>query len=101
LQSDPLKLGSCKFNVIINIINITLRSDVAAKLKTLGYKFIKIPNIFRSGIARLVPHHFLCKAITFSFLNFSSLSWHKVSSFVGLHQNLPSNFIFPFLGFWA
>jgi hypothetical protein len=48
LQSDPLKLGSCKFNVIINIINITLRSDVAAKLKTLGYNFTEIPNIFRS-----------------------------------------------------
>jgi hypothetical protein len=37
LQPDPLKLGSCKFNVIINIINITLRSDVSVKPKTLGY----------------------------------------------------------------
>jgi len=26
LQSDPLTLGSCKYNVIINIINITLES---------------------------------------------------------------------------
>jgi hypothetical protein len=48
LQSYPLKLWSCKFNVIINIINITLRSDVAAKPKTLGYSFAEIPNIFRS-----------------------------------------------------
>ena len=36
LQSDPLKLGLCKFNVIINIINITLGSGVAATPKTLG-----------------------------------------------------------------
>jgi hypothetical protein len=48
LQSDPLKLGLCKFNVIINIINITLGSGVAAKLKTLGYNFAKKPNIFTS-----------------------------------------------------
>jgi hypothetical protein len=34
LQSNPLKHGLCKFNVIINIINITLGSDVAAKSKT-------------------------------------------------------------------
>jgi hypothetical protein len=37
LQPDPLKLGSFKFNVIINIINITL-----------GYSFVKKPNTFRS-----------------------------------------------------
>jgi hypothetical protein len=48
LQSDPLKLRSCKFNVIINIINITLGSGVAAKLKTLEYSFAKKPNTFRS-----------------------------------------------------
>jgi hypothetical protein len=48
LQPDPLKLGSCKFNVIIKIINITLESGVAAKPKTLGYNFIKRPNTFRS-----------------------------------------------------
>jgi hypothetical protein len=30
LQPNPLKLGLCKFNVIINIINITLGSGVAA-----------------------------------------------------------------------
>ena len=48
LQPNPLKLGSSKFNVIINIINITLRSDVAAKLKTLGYKFTERPNTFKS-----------------------------------------------------
>jgi len=41
LQLDPFKLGSCKFNVIINIINITFRSGVAAKLETLGYSFTK------------------------------------------------------------
>jgi len=47
LQSDPLKLGSFKFNVIINIINITLGSGVAAKPKTIGYNFPERPKIFR------------------------------------------------------
>jgi hypothetical protein len=41
LQSDPLKLGSCKFNVIINIINIILGLGVAATPKTLRYSFAK------------------------------------------------------------
>ena len=48
LQPNPLKLRSCKFNVIINIINITLRSDVAAKSKTLEYNFAEKPNTFKS-----------------------------------------------------
>jgi len=48
LQPNQLKLGSCKFNVIINIINITPRSGVAAKPKTLGYSFAERPNTFRS-----------------------------------------------------
>ena len=48
LQPDPLKLGSCKFNVIINIINITLGSSVATKPKTLGYSFAERRNTFRS-----------------------------------------------------
>ena len=48
LQLDPFKLGSCKFNVIINIINITLRSGVAIKPEIFGYNFIKKPNTFRS-----------------------------------------------------
>jgi hypothetical protein len=48
LQSDPLKLGSCKFNVISNIINITFGSGVAATPKTLEYSFTKRPNTFRS-----------------------------------------------------
>jgi hypothetical protein len=48
LQSDPLKLESCKFNIIINIINITLGSGVATTPKTLGYNFAKRPNTFRS-----------------------------------------------------
>jgi hypothetical protein len=47
LQTDPLKLGSYKFNIINNIINITLRSDIAVKLKAFKYSFIKILNIFR------------------------------------------------------
>jgi hypothetical protein len=41
LQSNPLKFRSCKFNVIINIINITLGLGIATKLKTLGYNFAK------------------------------------------------------------
>jgi hypothetical protein len=48
LQSNPLKFRPCKFNVIINIINITLGLGVATKLKILGYNFVKKPNIFRS-----------------------------------------------------
>jgi hypothetical protein len=48
LQSDPLKLGSCKFNVIINIINITLGSGVAATPKTFKYSSAKRPNTCRS-----------------------------------------------------
>ena len=48
LQLDPFKLGSCKFNIIINIINITFRLGVTAKLETLGYSFAKKPNTFRS-----------------------------------------------------
>jgi hypothetical protein len=48
LQSNPLKFSPCKFNVIINIINITIGLDVATKLKTLGYNFAKKPNTFRS-----------------------------------------------------
>ena len=47
LQLDAFKLGSCKFNVIINIINITLGSGVAAKFKTLGYSFVEKPTTFR------------------------------------------------------
>jgi hypothetical protein len=48
LQSDPLKLESCKFNIIINIINIILRSGVAATPKTFGCSFAKRHNTFRS-----------------------------------------------------
>jgi len=48
LQPNSLKLGSCKFNAIINIINIILGSDVAVKPKTLGYSFTERPNTFKS-----------------------------------------------------
>jgi len=48
LQPNTLKLESCKFNVIINIINITLGSGIAATPKTLGYSFAEKPNIFKS-----------------------------------------------------
>ena len=44
LQSNPLKLGSCKFNVIINI---TLESDVAAKPKTFRHSFTEKLNTFK------------------------------------------------------
>jgi len=47
LQSDPLKLGSSKFNVIINIINIILGLGIAAKPKTLGYNFAEKSKTFR------------------------------------------------------
>jgi hypothetical protein len=58
LQPDPLKLGSCKFHIIIiinfinitidiiiNIINITLESGVAVRAKALIYNFAEIRNI--------------------------------------------------------
>jgi len=48
LQSNPLKFRPCKFNVIINIINITLGLGDATKPKTPGYNFAKKPNTFRS-----------------------------------------------------
>jgi len=48
LQSDSLKLESCKFNIIINIINIILGSSVATKLKVFGHIFAKRPNALRS-----------------------------------------------------
>ena len=48
LQPNPLKFGSCKFNVIINIIDITLGLGVVTKPKTLGYNFVERPDIFRS-----------------------------------------------------
>jgi hypothetical protein len=48
LQPNSLKLKSCKFNVIINIINIIFGSGVAVKSKTLGYSFTEKPNIFKS-----------------------------------------------------
>jgi hypothetical protein len=48
LQPNPLKLGSCKFNVIINIINIIPESDVAVKSKTFEYSFAEKPNTFKS-----------------------------------------------------
>jgi hypothetical protein len=48
LQPDSLKLKSCKFNIIINIINIILRSSVAARPKTFGYIFAEKPNTLTS-----------------------------------------------------
>jgi hypothetical protein len=48
LQPDSLKLESCKFNIIINIINITLRSSVAARPKAFGYIFVERPNTLGS-----------------------------------------------------
>jgi len=48
LQSNPLKFRPCKFNVIINIINIILGLGIATKPKILGYNFAKKPNTFRS-----------------------------------------------------
>jgi len=52
LQSDSLKLKSCKFNVIINIINSIPGSSVAARPKAFGYILAEKPNSLRS-------YHFL------------------------------------------
>jgi hypothetical protein len=48
LQPDSLKLESCKFNIIINIINITLGSSVVARPKVFGYLFTERPNTLKS-----------------------------------------------------
>ena len=48
LQLDPIKLRSDKFNIIINIINITFRSDVAVRFKALGSSFANRPNALES-----------------------------------------------------
>jgi hypothetical protein len=48
LQPDSLKLKSCKFNVIINIINSILGSSVAARPKAFDYIFAERPNTLRS-----------------------------------------------------
>jgi hypothetical protein len=48
LQSDSLKLKSCKFIIIINIINITLESSVTVKPKAFGYIFGEKPNTLGS-----------------------------------------------------
>jgi len=48
LQPDSLKLESCKFNIIINIINIIFGSSVATKLEAFGYIFAERPNTLRS-----------------------------------------------------
>jgi len=47
-QPDSLKLKPCKFNIIINIINITLGSSVAARPKAFDYIFAEKPNTLRS-----------------------------------------------------
>ena len=46
-NQDSFKLKSCKFNIIINIINITLGSSIAAKPMTFRYNFAEKPNIFK------------------------------------------------------
>jgi hypothetical protein len=48
LQPDSLKLESYKFNIIINIINITLELSVVARPKALGYIFAERHNTIRS-----------------------------------------------------
>ena len=48
LQLDSLKLESYRFNIIINIINITCASRASAKLKAIGYIFADRPNTLRS-----------------------------------------------------
>jgi hypothetical protein len=47
-QPDSLKLESYKFNIISNIINITLGSSVAPRPKALGHIFAERPNTLRS-----------------------------------------------------
>jgi hypothetical protein len=48
LQPDALKLESWKFNIIINIINITPGLDIAVRPKAFGFSFVDRPNALRS-----------------------------------------------------
>jgi hypothetical protein len=48
LQPESLKLESRKFNIIINIINITLGSSVAVRPKAFRYIFAERPYTLRS-----------------------------------------------------
>jgi len=48
LQPDSLKLESCKFNIIINIINISLGLSVATRAKALEHIFAERPHTLRS-----------------------------------------------------
>jgi hypothetical protein len=47
LQPELFKLESCKLNIIINIINITLGSSVAVRPKAFRYIFAERPKTFR------------------------------------------------------
>jgi len=48
LQPDSLKPGSCKFNVVNDVINIVLGSGVAVKSKTFWYSYAERLNTLRS-----------------------------------------------------
>jgi len=48
IAAKPLKLVSYKFNIIINIINITLGSNISVKPKILKYSFVERCNTFKS-----------------------------------------------------
>ena len=52
LQLNSLKLGLWKFNIIINIINITFGSGVGVtnRPNTIKYSFTERPNIFKFKI---------------------------------------------------
>ena len=50
LQSDSyqrLTFGSCKFNIIINIINITFGLGVTERPNALRYNFVEKPNTLK------------------------------------------------------
>ena len=44
LQPNSLKFELCKFNIIINIINIIFGSRVTDRLNALKYNFVEKPN---------------------------------------------------------
>jgi hypothetical protein len=102
LQPESLKLESRKFNIIINIINITLGSSVAVRPKALRYIFAERPNTFRSQ-----PFlYFLCKKKNLTrgvCLCFFSFSFPFEAFYYGLHSAVHSEkvdaFSFIFLAF--
>ena len=80
LQTDPLKLGSCKFNIIVNIkniiiciINITIGIIINIINITLGLYVVIRPKTFESSFTNKPnAHEYYCFFIFFYAKKYSS-----------------------------